>query len=233
MIGRWSWRIGLMLLAVVAVLAQLDRASALRPELSLIVPQPFRSFAQSPIALIAMTGGDAAEAQEEARRLVRRRPLPAEHLFVLAMADLRAGRARAYAEDFRTASTRGWRFGPLQVAAAQAALVSGDVRAAANRVAALWAAEGDNPSRDPLTAALLAAPGGPEAFAVPLAQTHVWSDKFLSAAPALAPAPVILRTVQAAQAAGARFDCDAVRGVYRRLATRGLAAEPDLSRCMR
>lgn len=233
MIGRWSWRAAMALLAAIAVMAQLDRASVLRPEVSLIVPPAFRSFAQSPIALIAMTQGDAPKALEEARRLVRRRPLPAEHLFVLAMADLQSGRTQGFADAFRTASTRGWRFGPLQVFAAQTALERGDVRGAANRVAALWAAEADNPSREPLTRALLAAPGGADAFAVPLAQTHVWSDKFLAGGADLAPPQVALRTVRMAQAKGARFDCDALRGFYRALTTRGLAANPDLSGCER
>ena len=215
---RWLWRAFLALLAFVAICAELDRASVARPQLAILVPGPFRSFAQSSVALLALTTGDSATAQSEARRLVRRRPMPAEHLFTLAMAEMRAARPAAFAADFRAASTRGWRFAPLQVTAAQAALASGDVSGAANRVAALWAADAEDPSTVALTKALLAAPGGPEAFAVPLAQTRVWSGNFLASAAALGSAQVIARTVQSAQARGAHFDCDAVERLSGQLA---------------
>jgi hypothetical protein len=223
---RLLWSAALAALAVVAVAAQLDRASLQRPELSVIVPRPFRSFAQSPAALIALATADGASAQTEARRLVRRRPMPAEHLFILAMAEMRRGQSAKFAADFRAASTRGWRFGPLQASAAQAALTSGDLPAAANRIAALWAADADNPSVRPLTTALLRAPGGAEAFAVPLAQTRVWSSNFLAASASLAPAPTIVRTVGAAQGAGAQFDCDALTRLEDQLA----AANPGSDR---
>jgi hypothetical protein len=218
---RWIWRIALALIAIVAVGAELDRASYLRPELAIVVPQPFRSFAQPTTALLALATGDDAAAQEEARRLVRRRPIPAEHLFTLAMAEIRSGNPRAFAERFRVASTRGWRYPPLQVAAAQAALANGDVKAAANRVAALWAEDSANPSVEPLTKALLAAPGGPEAFATPLAQTHVWSDNFVARALAFASPANAMRTVIAARREGAHFDCRALGRFDRALASRG------------
>ena len=83
---RWLWRIALGMLSLVAIGAQLDRASYLRPELAILVPQPFRSFAQPTTALVALATGDSTTARAEAQRLVRRRPIPAEHLFTLAMA---------------------------------------------------------------------------------------------------------------------------------------------------
>jgi hypothetical protein len=150
--------------------------------------------------------------------------MPAEHLFALGLAEMRSGHPQAFAADFRAASTRGWRFSPLQVTAAQAALANGDVKGAANRVAALWAADSGNALLPSITKTLLAAPGGPEAFAVPLAQTHVWSANFLGAAPGLVEPPIALRTVLAAQRAGARFDCLALTTFRQGLAARGLSA---------
>ena len=228
---RWVWRIGLALIALVAIGAELDRASYLRPELAIVVPRPFRSFAQPTVALLALATGDNATAAEETRRLVRRRPIPAEHLFALAMTDARNGRPLGFAAAFRAASTRGWRFAPLQVAAAQAALASGDVKAAANRVAALWAEDADNPSVTPLTKSLLESPGGPEAFAVPLAETHVWSGNFVARALNFASPAVALRTVVAARQAGARFDCGALRRLDRALKSRGEVAPRDALSC--
>lgn len=208
-------------LALVAIGAQLDRASYLRPELSVIVPAPFRSFAQPTTALLALAREDGAAAAAEARRLVRRRPMPAEHLFTLAMSEMRGARPAAFAKAFRLASTRGWRYPPLQVTAAQAALASGDVPGAANRVAALWAEDPDNPSVAPLTAALLEAPGGVEAFATPLGQTRVWSSNFLRRGPGVAAPADVLATIIAARRGGARFECAALRGAERSLTARG------------
>ena len=208
---RWLWRGLLAVLAVIAICAEFDRASYLRPELSVVVPPPFRSFAQSPTALLALAGGDAETARAEARRLVRRRPMPAEHLFILAMSEIGGRHPQAFANAIRAASTRGWRFAPLQTTAAQAALQAGDLTGAANRVAALWAADAGNPSVVPLTKALLEAPGGAAAFAVPLAQTRVWADNFIARAPAIVSPATALKVVETARRGGARFDCGAMQ----------------------
>lgn len=229
--NRWLWRMAIAALAFVAIGAQLDRASHQRPEFAIVVPQPFRSVAQPTIALIALATGDSAAAQEEARRLVRRRPIPAEHLFILAMAEMRGGDARTFAPAFRTASTRGWRYPPLQVAAAQAALADGDTKGAANRIAALWAEDSSNPSVAALTRQLLETPGGPEAFAVPLAQTHVWADNFIARAPGLTTPANASRTLAAALRAGGRFDCGSLERFERALAKRGERTFPQVPDC--
>ncbi len=224
MIVRSSIRLLLILLAPVVVFAQLDRASYQRPELSVFVPAPFRSFAQSPTALLALAGGSASEAQAEARRLVRRRPMPAEHLFTLAMAELRAGRPAAFAVAFRAASTRGWRFAPLQVAGAQAAIQNGDAAGAAKRVAALWAAEHEHASLPILTRTMLEMPGGPEAFGQAMAGTNVWRSHFLPRWSEVASADAALSTVRAASKAGASFDCTAIAAFRLQLERQGKTA---------
>lgn len=228
---RWAWRIALAAVMVIAICAQLDRASYLRPELSVIVPRPFRSFAQSPTALLALAAGDRLGAQAEARRLVRRRPMPAEHLFTLALADLRNGDPQAFARAFRAASTRGWRFAPLQGAAAQAALQADDLSAAANRVAALWAADPGDASLVPLTKSLLERAGGPQAFAVPLAHTRVWANSFLIRAPGIVRPTAALQTVQAARRLGARFDCATLQRFASQVTARGEASPPEILSC--
>ena len=228
---RWLWRGLLALLAVVAVGAELDHASATRPQLALAVPRLFRSTAQATIASLALTTKDSAMARAEARTLVRRRPMPAEHLFTLAVADLRAQDPQAFTNDFRAASTRGWRYAPLQVAAAQGALQNGDLTGAANRVAALWASAADDPSTAPLTTALLTRPGGPEAFALPLSQTHVWAGNFLVSAGALAPPAAIVGTVDAAQRHGTHFDCDTIERLNQQLAQKAVGARVPLLPC--
>jgi hypothetical protein len=197
----------------------------------MVVPGPFRSFAQPTVALIALATGDNTTAQEEARRLVRRRPIPAEHLYTLAMADLRNGQPQAFASAFRAASTRGWRYPPLQVAAAQAALAAGDEKGAANRIAALWAENPGNPAVAPLSKALLAAPGGADAFAIPLSKTHVWSGNFVGRSLAYASPPTAMRMVVAARRAGARFDCASLRRLKQAMTARGVAPAAGVLDC--
>jgi len=229
---RWLWYLALAGLALVTVAAQLDRASQARPELSAAVPGPFRSFAQVPTVLVALTTQDGAVAREQARTLVRRRPMPAEHLFALSVAELRGGDPKAFAATFRAASTRGWRFAPLQVTAARAALDNGDAKGAANRVAALWAAEPDNASLASLTNRLLAAPGGPEALATNLAGTRVWPNTFLVQAPTMSgDDAAIVQTVVAARRAGAAFDCVTLERFSGLMAERGQAIPPGALAC--
>lgn len=160
---RLAWWLALGGLALLAAFAQLDRASAARPALAPLVPKPFRSFAQPMITLVALATGTPAEARAEARRLVRIRPMPAEHLYALALAELRAGNLTGYATAFERATERGWRARPIQAAAARAALDAGDVDAAANRIAALWAT-GPDAETIALTHRLLALEGGRAAF---------------------------------------------------------------------
>ena len=229
---RWLWWLALAGLALVTVAAQLDRASLVRPELSAIVPGPLRSFAQVPMAMVALTTQDGSAAREQARILVRRRPMPAEYLFALSMAELRGGDPEAFAATFRAASTRGWRFAPLQVTAARAALDNGDATGAANRVAALWAAEPGNPALAQLTGRLLAMPRGPEALAINLAGTRVWPDTFLVQAPTMSgDDAAILQTVVAARRAGAAFDCVALERFGTLMAERGQAIRPGALAC--
>ncbi len=228
---RLLWRAVLAALALIAVGAQLDRASYLRPELSVFVPRPFRSFAQPPTALLALSENNPKAALAETRLLVRRRPMPAEHLFMLGMAEMGDGRPQGFANAVRTASTRGWRFTPLQVTAAQAALLAGDLPGAANRVAALWAGDAGDPAVVPLTKALLEAPGGAEAFAVPLAQTHVWSNNFVAQASGITSPTNALKVVMAAYRANASFDCVTLRRFADVMRARGEVLAPGALAC--
>lgn len=207
MIARLAWWTALAGLAVVAVFAHLDRASENRPQLAAFVPPPFRSFAQVPMALVATMAASPEAARAEAERLVRRRPLPAEHLFALAVADLRDGDKAGYAAAFRLATTRGWRSPAVQDVASREALAAGDYAAASNRVAALWALDANSPALGTLTTQLLADPGGREAFAGALAGTRVWQRAFLRKGLELAPPTQMARLLSRAQTLGAQFDC--------------------------
>lgn len=206
MIRALSWLI-LAALAVVAVGAELDRASYERAELAPLVPRPFRSFAQPTLTMLALITSDPAVAKNEAQLLVRRRPMPAEHLYMLALADQRAGDAKDAAAASLLATERGWRARPVQIAAARSALAKGQVEAAANRVAALWALQPGDPVVPELTGALLAQRQGPEAFAARMAATRVWQNAALTSLGSMTSAEVARHTISLALADGAHFQC--------------------------
>ncbi|ANY19406.1 hypothetical protein A6F68_00880 [Tsuneonella dongtanensis] len=170
---RATWIALMVLLAGVAVCAQIDRATVNDPALAVLVPGPFRAFAQAPLAAAALVGTDGDAAIKEAQVLVRRRPVPAEHLFLLSMANLTSGDPQGFAKAFELSTRRGWRARPVQATAARAALDTGDVEAAANRIAALWALGPDDETRA-LTKELLDRPGGRAAFELRADANPVW-----------------------------------------------------------
>lgn len=229
---RFAWWALLAAIAAVAVFAQLDRASHVRPQLAPAVPKPFRSFAQVPMTMLAVASGDAAAARREAERLVRIRPMPAEHLFLLALTDLRRGDVQGYARAFEHSTTRGWRAQPVQQAAAAAALARGDAEAAANRVAAMWALDASDPALPELTRSLLSSRRGRRAFARNLAGTKVWQNLFLQRAAEFAPPHAALEVVSQAQREGARFDCAVMRTFEAALAGQPLGFRPTPVACM-
>lgn len=202
---RAVWWASLALLTGIAILVQLDRASRGNPAIAAAVPGPFRSFAQQPIALAALVSGNPELARAEARRLVSRRPLPAEHMYVLAMAELGAGDTDGYARAFELATTRGWRTVPVQMAAAEAAIGRGEAEAAALRVAALWAVDGGNPALPALTRNLLALPTGPEAFGETMGGMRISPSSLVSRIGRIVSQDQASRVIASAAKAGMTF----------------------------
>lgn len=137
MIGRVAWIASLGAIALVATFAQLDRSARFAPQLAASVPAPFRGFAAEQLARQAVLAGDAEASMREARALLRARPMPAEHLALLARANLLAGNGDVALAALQAAAARGWREPFAQRAMAEAALESGDVEIAGQRIAAL------------------------------------------------------------------------------------------------
>lgn len=202
---RVAWWAVIAGLAILVILSQLDRASRHNPAIAVAVPGPFKSFAQQPTALAALVSGDPEVALTEARRLVRRRPLPAEHTYILALAELGAGNSVGYARAFELATTRGWRTVPVQVAAAEAAIGRGDAKAGALRVAALWMVDGSNPAVPTLTRSLLALSAGPEAFGETMAGMRMTPASLVSRIGGMATRQQAARVVDAATQSGMAF----------------------------
>jgi hypothetical protein len=210
MIGRIAWSGTMLALAVVASFAQLDRASRFVPHLAGYVPAPFRGFAHQRLAEGALAVRQGDNGLEEARALIRARPIPAEHLALLSQSALMVGDMKLAIAALEQAAVRGWREPMSQGAAAQAALLSGDAQAASRRIAALYAVgKLDRATIGGMVAELTRTPQGRAALAERLAETGHWQRNFArSAGPYLDP-DVLAEVTARADALRAERGCEA------------------------
>lgn len=232
MIARVIWWSALLALAVVTTFLQLDRQSEANPALASLVPVPLRGYAQVPIAGMASEGDDAALALAEARRLVRRRPVPAEHLTLLAVAQTKAGAADQAGLTIQIAAQRGWREPLAQEAVLRLALAAGDKPEAARRYAALFlrAATPDTLLRE-YGPAVLDEPDGPgqRTLVDIVSGTDRWNDNFLRRGLQVMPTAAFTDIATATIARGTRYDCGALAQVIKGLRQRDEASAARLA----
>ncbi|PEQ10962.1 hypothetical protein B2G71_19275 [Novosphingobium sp. PC22D] len=195
------------MLALVATGVELDRQARRDPELAAWVPAPFRSFAQAQMVVIRLERGEHEAAIREADTLVRRRPIPAESLFLLALAHYDAGSDGVASQALAISGERGWRVPQVQLAMIRIALNTGAIDMAASRLLALWSIGVDPQLLENSTRAVLAAPGGPEAFGKIVAESRFMQDAVLRSAGGYTSSGNYARMVHAAIAQGAEFDC--------------------------
>ncbi|MFN3990817.1 MAG: hypothetical protein ACK4IS_11215 [Erythrobacter sp.] len=238
MIGRVAWIVVLALVGVITAQLQIDRQSDREPDLASLVAEPFRGYAQRAITREALLGDDPARAVAEAQRLVARRPVPAEHLALLAQAHVKAGQADRGPALIASAALRGWRDPWVQDGMARLALNTGDIPEATRRFTALLVLESDNTAllRD-LAEEIFTEPAGPATatLAELLAGTQRWVPKFVRRGHQVMPPAAYVDVVIAAKAGGARLDCALLRGALRAVMRKDesagarllAAAEPD------
>lgn len=179
------WALLLGAIAVLALGAQLDRQSRYDPQLAPLVPSPFRAFSQYHLAVAAASTEDRAAALQEARRLVARRPLPAEHLSLLAQAQMRKDSAGVGLATIQLAAQRGWRDPTAQHARLRLALAAGDGREAGLRLAAIWALARDDAQLRDLAPLVLADENARQALAELLAEEPRWANAVWQRGPRL------------------------------------------------
>lgn len=210
MIGRTIWFGALAVLAVLTALLQIDKQSEAAPALAQAVPSPLRDYAQTHVTLAALEAGDAAAALTEAERLVRRRPVPAEYLSLLAVAQARAGRAEQAAMTIQIAAQRGWREPLAQETLLKLALSAGDTPEAARRYTALLLS---NKVPDSLLTEL-----GPEVLGTTGSAGRAqmadivtggqrWHNHFLRRGQLVMPPDAFTEIAIASMSRGARFNC--------------------------
>ena len=207
MIARIVWIVAVAAVALVAGLAQLDRASRLTPALASLVPAPMQGFAARYPLADALQARDGEAAMDAARRLVKARPAPAEHMSMLAQAASLAGDEQTALAALGAASKRGWRDPVAQLSSAEAALASGAYPAASQRIAAMLATYTLPEESGSLLTRLLASPEGKEAFASQLAEQGRWQANALAVAAPMVDPDTLGDTLARALAKGADLEC--------------------------
>lgn len=221
------WLTLLIATGFIAINAQLDRQARRDPAYADSVLPPFRSFAQAVVVAHEVRDGPATRALADARQLVWQRPIPAEHLTLLALAEQRTGNQEGAIGAIQLAGSRGWRDGLAQQALLALALNGepGDAASAeaALRLTALWADGDDGQPLVQDTAAVLATPAGQHAFAARMAAGGKWTNTFLSQTAAAIAPESLAPTLAEAMRRGARFDCATIAALAARYAREGHA----------
>ena len=213
MIGRLIWFAILLGVAVVTLGVQLDRQSRKSPELAPQVPELFRSSAQPRVTAIAIDSGAPGLGVAEAQKLVRRRPLPARHLRLLAQAHFAAGNNEASALAIQYAAQRGWRDRLSQEAMMQIALAAGDREEAARRYAALFLnRRTEQAMLEEIGPSVFPETGAPEraVFAQIVRGADRWQNTFLARGARVMPADAFVEVIEQGLADNAQFDCEAL-----------------------
>ncbi len=232
MIGAIVWRVALLAIAVVTIGVHLDRQAERSPALAQSVPEPFRSTAQLPATAYALTGENPELALVEAERLIRRRPLPAEHLRLLAQAQIATGKFDQGALSIQYAAQRGWRDPLAQEAMLRLAIDAGDTPEAARRYAALFLRRD---TQDALLEEL-----GPPVLSEPAGEGRKtligivsggsrWHNQFLNRGARVMPTDAFVEVIRATIESGSRYDCTVLNRVTTVLGNRDEAAGAELS----
>ncbi len=223
MIVGTIWRIALVIIALVAAGVHFDRESIKTRSIAASVPEPFRASAQLRIAAEALRKDAPEVALLEAERLVQRRPMPAEHLRILAQAQFATGEIEPGGMTIQYAAQRGWRDPLAQESLLRLALEAGDSGEAARRYTALFLRrDTEDALLLELGPAVLSDPTGDgrATLAAIVAGAPRWHNQFLRRGPRVMPADAFVDVIARASTEGTRFDCalleQSIRPVTRR-----------------
>ncbi len=233
MISGILWRAVLVAIALVTIGVQADRQTRRTPALAQKVPELFRSAAQMPVAAYALAGDDPSYALAEAERLVRRRPLPAEHLRVLAQAQFAARQIDESALSIQYAAQRGWRDPLAQESMLRLALAAGNAPEAARRYAALFLRrDTEDALLEELGPPVLEEAGGEgrQTLIEIVGGGDRWHNQFLHRGARVMPPDAFVEIVNATTANGVRYECPLLEQVERNVRTRDESSATQLAR---
>lgn len=210
------WYGALMVIGLLTLGLQLDRQVQRTPALAERVPEPFRSSAQLPVAAYALAGDDAELALEEAERLIRRRPLPAEHLRILAQAQVAAGSFEEGTLSIQYAAQRGWRDPLAQESMLRLAIDAGDQAEAARRYAALFLRRDTQDALlEELGASVLQEPNGlgRQTLTTIVSGGSRWHNQFLNRGARVMPTDAFTEVIRETIGSGTDYDCEVLERV--------------------
>lgn len=227
MIAGTIWRMALIIIALVTIGLQFDRQTRRTVSIAENVPEMFRSAAQLPVAARALAGDDLDFALAQAERLVQRRPLPAEHLRVLAQAQFGAGQVEESALSIQYAAQRGWRDPLAQESMLRLALEAGNSPEAARRYAALFLRRDTQDALlEELGAQVLSEAGGEgrQTLITIVGGGDRWHGQFLNRGARVMPPDAFAEIITATIANGTTYDCQLLRRVERPVRARDEAS---------
>ena len=222
MIMRVVWTALLAGVAMVTIFAQIDRSARFSPALSGTVPEQFRGFAQQRLTEAALVERDPERSLMLARQLIRVRPLPADHIALLARAQLLAGDREAAIGALQAAGMRGWREAVSQRAMLEAALASGNYAVAAQRLGAMMATGNlEAEERREYALRITQSDEGREALAAAMAAGGYWQTNFVRQANGYLPPEHFADLAARAAQHGAVLSCDVLDDVAQRFERQG------------
>lgn len=227
MIATVLWRLGLAVIAIVAIGVHFDRQTIKTPTFAATVPEPFRASAQLRLTAESI-GGDKPElALAEAQRLIKRRPLPAEHLRLLAQAQFAAGEIGPSTMTIQYAAQRGWRDPLAQESLLRLAIDAGDADEAARRYTALFLRRDTKDALlEELGPSVLSDPDGEgrDALVTIVGGGERWHNQFLYRGARVMPPDAFADVIAQVSANGTRFDCRLLKAIVQPLKRRDAAA---------
>lgn len=220
-----AWGITLVAVAWAAIGLSLDLASVNAPELASGVPGPFQGEATRRQAFAAIEQGRAETALERATANLAADPAPAESLSLLALAAGISATPEGNALSSKAitlAAQRGWRDPVAQLAAYNAAVQSGQMEFASQRLDAIFRVGViEREMRMTALAQLASDPEGREQLAKRLSETRNWTREFLTDSFNVMAADNIANVVVRTMANHGSFDCQQVSVAVQRLLTGG------------
>ena len=216
-VRRGAAALGLLGLAVAALLSGSDRQSRDFPNSPSVVGWPYDTGAARAKAAMAFVRTGPASAIGYARRAVLVDPLSAQAVSML-------GRAQLYAQQFPEARTTflvagqlGWRDAMTQIYWLDQALQGKDYKVAAQRLDALLRQSPEDENRDRFLAIVAQTPEGRSALADRLRLSPGWTGQFAYSVMEL-PAEQLLQRVDIMQRAGKGvWDCDTSERIAQKL----------------
>lgn len=179
LLARVGWALAILCIALAATGLQLDWQSRRDLTIAAWVPEPFRQQALQGLAADAYGKGHVAQGLALSRRFVLHRPVPAEGLGLLTTGLIASGDQDQGLAALILAGQRGWRDVFTQHLMASAAIQSGEMDVAAQRLAALWRIHNQDAQTRALTLDLLNATGGAQALERNVLVTDRWGSELL------------------------------------------------------